>query len=128
MIPIAPSLSKKLPSMDSHPNAEFTSFHGDDQLWCEFVLQIKESSIETGAFAGRICNRIANIDGQGTVGFSDCRFRAGERMETGLQFSSFRQHSDQGCEFRKKAACFLGKRVDRAVVTGNFFPGLGQKT
>jgi hypothetical protein len=65
------------------------------------------------------------IDGQGTVGFSDCTFvqwgKEGDRAAIQAASGSI---LIQGCEFRQnKQHILLGKGVDRAVVTGNLFSG-----
>jgi Pectate lyase superfamily protein len=109
-------------------NGEFTSFHGDDPTMVEVrstnkgVLRISNS-----AFWGP-CNQIAKIDGQGTVGFSDCTFvqwgKEGPRAAIQAVAGSV---LIQGCEFREnKPHILLGKEVERAVITGNLFTGPSQ--
>jgi hypothetical protein len=68
------------------------------------------------------------IDGQGTVGFSDCTFvqwgKDGDRAAIQAASGIVLIH---GCEFRqRKQHVLLGKGVDRAVVTGNLFSGPAQ--
>jgi len=109
-------------------NGEFTSFHGDDPTMVEVrstnkgVLRISNS-----AFWGP-CNQIAKIDGQGTVGFSDCTFvqwgKEGPRAAVQAVAGSV---MIQGCEFRQnKPHILLGKGVARAVITSNLFTGPSQ--
>jgi hypothetical protein len=109
-------------------NAEFTSFHGDDPTMVEVRAANKGVvRISNSAFWGP-CNQIAKIDGQGTVGFSDCTFvqwgKDGDRAAIQAASGSV---LIQGCEFReRKPHVCLGKGVDRAVVTGNLFSGPAQ--
>jgi Pectate lyase superfamily protein len=106
-------------------NGEFTSFHGDDPTMVEVRAANKGVvRISNSAFWGP-CNQIARIDGQGTVGFSDCTFvqwgKEGDRAAIQAESGSL---MIQGCEFReKKQHIFLGRGIDRAVVTGNLFSG-----
>lgn len=106
-------------------NGEFTSFHGDDPTMVE-VRSTNKGVVRIGnsAFWGP-CNQIAKIDGQGTVGFSDCTFvqwgKDGDRAAIQAASGSV---LIQGCEFRqKKKHILLGSGVERAVVTGNLFSG-----
>jgi Pectate lyase superfamily protein len=109
-------------------NGEFTSFHGDDPTMVEVRAANKGVvRISNSAFWGP-CNQIAKVDGQGTVGFSDCTFvewaKAGDRAAIQAASGSI---LIQGCEFRQnKPHIFLGKGVDRAVITGNLFSGPAQ--
>jgi hypothetical protein len=106
-------------------NGEFTSFDGDDPTMVEVGSANKGVvRISNSAFWGP-CNQIAKIDGQGTVGFSDCTFvqwgKEGDRAAIQAASGSI---LIQGCEFRQnKQHILLGKGVDRAVVTGNLFSG-----
>ena len=84
-------------------NGEFTSFHGSDPTMVEVRASNKGVvRISNSAFWGP-CNQIARIDGQGTVGFSDCTFvqwgkegdRAAIQANSGSLFV-------RGCEFRQK--------------------------
>jgi hypothetical protein len=107
-------------------NAEFTSFHGDDPT----MIEVAEGNVgvvrlSNSAFWGP-CNQIATINGNGTVGFSDCTFvqwggngkdRPALQVNSGSLIVS-------GCEFRKPLRhIVLGSQVDRAVITGNLFAG-----
>jgi hypothetical protein len=109
-------------------NGEFTSFHGNDPTMVEVRATNKGVvRISNSAFWGP-CNQIAKIDGQGTVGFSDCTFvqwgKDGDRAAIQAASGSI---LIQGCEFRqRKQHVSLGKDVDRAVVTGNLFSGPAQ--
>jgi hypothetical protein len=55
-------------------NAEFTCFQGDDPTMIEVAAaNTGVVRLSNSAFWGP-CNQIAKIDGNGTVGFSDCTF------------------------------------------------------
>jgi len=109
-------------------NGEFTSFHGSDPTMVEVRASNKGVvRISNSAFWGP-CNQIARIDGQGTVGFSDCTFvqwgkegdRAAIQANSGSLFV-------RGCEFRQKLRHIsLGEAVNCAVITGNIFRGPAQ--
>jgi hypothetical protein len=109
-------------------NGEFTSFHGDDPTMVEVrstnkgVLRISNS-----AFWGP-CNQIAKIDGQGTVGFSDCTFvQWGKGGPCAAVQAVAGSVLIQGCEFREnKPHILLGQGVARAVITSNLFTGPSQ--
>jgi Pectate lyase superfamily protein len=109
-------------------NGEFTSFRGDDPTMVEVRAANKGVvRISNSAFWGP-CNQIAKVDGQGTVGFSDCTFvqwgKAGDRAAIQAASGSI---LIQGCDFRqRKQHVSLGKGVDRAVITGNLFSGPAQ--
>lgn len=107
-------------------NGEFVSFHGPDPT------MVRVEAGHTGtvrfnncAFWGP-CNRNAVIDGEGTVGFSDCTF-----VHWGLQGED--THSIvakngsilvRGCEFKlDKPQVRLEKGVDRAIITENLLAG-----
>jgi hypothetical protein len=109
-------------------NGEFTSFHGNDPTMVEVRASNKGVvRISNSAFWGP-CNQIARIDGQGTVGFSDCTFvqwgkegdRAAIQANSGNLFV-------RGCEFRQKLRHIsVGEAVNCAVITGNVFRGPAQ--
>jgi hypothetical protein len=109
-------------------NGEFTSFHGSDPTMVEVRASNKGVvRISNSAFWGP-CNQIAKIDGQGTVGFSDCTFvqwgREGDRAAIQANSGSLLV---RGCEFRQKLRHIsLGKAVNCAVITGNIFRGPAQ--
>lgn len=109
-------------------NGEFTSFHGDNPTMVEVRSMNKGVvRISNSAFWGP-CNQIATIDGQGTVGFSDCTFvqwgKEGPRAAIQATAGSV---LIQGCEFREnKPHVLLGNGVERAVITGNLFTGAAQ--
>jgi len=109
-------------------NGEFTSFQGDDPTMLE-VLNTNTGvvRISNSAFWGP-CNQIAKIGGKGTVGFSDCTFvEWGSREERAAIQATSGSLLVRGCEFRqRKRHIFLGKSVDRAVITGNLFEGSAQ--
>jgi hypothetical protein len=109
-------------------NGEFTSLHGSDPTMVEIRASNKGVvRISNSAFWGP-CNQIARIDGQGTVGFSDCTFvqwgKEGDRAA--IQANSGRLFV-RGCEFRQKLRHIsLGEAVGCAVITGNIFTGPAQ--
>lgn len=106
-------------------NAEFTSFHGDDPT----MVEVRKSNhgvvrFSNSAFWGP-CNQIAKIDGDGTVGFSDCTFVEWSKQEgrAAIQASGG-QVLVRGCEFlQDKRHIELGEAVRAAVITGNLFHG-----
>lgn len=108
-------------------NGEFVSFHGPDPT----MVRVGEKHTGTVRFVNCAfwgpCNRIAEIDGDGTVGFSDCTF---------VQWS----HGDdktlpaievldgallvRGCEFKQdKLQVRLAREVERALIMENVFAG-----
>lgn len=109
-------------------NGEFTSFHGDDPTMVEVLATNKGVvRVSNSAFWGP-CDQIAKIDGRGTVGFSDCTFvqwgKEGSRSAIQATAGSVLV---QGCEFREnKPHIWLGKGIERAVITGNLFTGPAQ--
>jgi hypothetical protein len=109
-------------------NGEFTSFHGSDPTMVEVRASNKGVvRISNSAFWGP-CNQIARIDGQGTVGFSDCTFvqwgKEGDRAAIHANSGSL---FVRGCEFRQKLRHIsLGEAVNCAVITGNIFRGAAQ--
>jgi hypothetical protein len=109
-------------------NGEFTSFHGDDPTMLE-VLKTNTGVVRIGnsAFWGP-CNQVAKIDGQGTVGFTDCTFvQWGNGGDQAAIQASSGSLLVRGCEFRqRKRHIVLGKAVERAVITGNLFEGPAQ--
>jgi hypothetical protein len=109
-------------------NGEFTSFHGDDPTMVEVCSNNKGVlRISNSAFWGP-CNQIAKIDGQGTVGFSDCTFvQWGKEAPRAAIQAVAGSVLIQGCEFREnKPHILLGKGVARAVITSNLFTGPSQ--
>jgi len=107
-------------------NGEFTSFHGPDPTMVRVGTNNAGSvRFENCAFWGP-CNQIAEIAGNGTVGFGDCTFcqwdrndesRAAIQAESGTVLV-------RGCEFQEdKPQVDLEKAVRRAVITGNVFTG-----
>jgi hypothetical protein len=104
-------------------NGEFTSFKGDNPTMVE-VLESNKGVVRfsNSAFWGP-CNQIAQIAGQGTVGFSDCTFVEWQKDRAAIQASAG-SVLIRGCEFRQNQPHIsLGKDVDRAVITGNLFAG-----
>ena len=74
------------------------------------------------------CNQIARLEGQGTVGFSDCTFvQWGSGADRAAIQASSGSILVRGCEFRQaKPHIWLGEAVDRAIITGNLFSGRAQ--
>jgi len=109
-------------------NAEFTSFSGPSPTMVEVGPQHRGVvRIGNSAFWG-LCDQIAKIAGQGTVGFSDCTFvqwgRDGDRAAIDAVSGSV---LIRGCEFlESKKHVSLGEAVERAIVTGNLFRGSAQ--
>lgn len=107
-------------------NGQFVSFHGPDPT----IIRVTET--HTGsvrfnncAFWGP-CNRIAVINGTGTVGFSDCTFvQWGYRDAPAYAIEALGGSIlIRGCEFKEdKPQVYLGPDVQRAVVTGNLLVG-----
>jgi hypothetical protein len=107
-------------------NGEFVSFHGPDPTMVRVGARHRGSvRFVNCAFWGPN-HQIALVDGEGTVGFSDC---------TLMQWDSDRQGRAaiqaeggtllvRGCEFRSAGTQVrLGPRVQRAVVAENVFAG-----
>ena len=97
------------------------------------MIEVSEANggvvrLSNSAFWGP-CNQIAKIDGNGTVGFSDCTFvqwGGKQRDRPALQVNSG-SLMVSGCEFRKPLKhIILGPNVERAVITGNLFAGPAQ--
>jgi hypothetical protein len=66
---------------------------------------------------------VARIAGNGTVGFSDCRFASGTANTPVIDVDSG-SILINGCEFKQTAKQIrLGKNVHHAVITGNLFDG-----
>jgi hypothetical protein len=107
-------------------NGEFTSFHGAEPT------MVRVDAGHTGtvrfvncAFWGP-CRQIANIDGRGTVGFSDCTFVQWDGGHEGC--SAIQAEGGallvRGCEFKEdKAQIELGTAVRQAAISDNLFPG-----
>ena len=107
-------------------NGEFVSFHGPDPT------MVRVDKAHTGtvrfnncAFWGP-CNRNVVVDGTGTVGLSDCTFVhwAHHREDCYAVEVDGGSVLVRGCEFKEdKPQVRLGKRVQRAIITGNLFQG-----
>lgn len=107
-------------------NGEFVSFHGPDPT----MVRVAPSHSGTVRFVNCAfwgpCNRNAFIEGNGTVGFSDCTFVQWGRNDMGL----YAIHATggkllvRGCEFKKdRPQVYLGKNVTSAVITDNLIEG-----
>ncbi|MCC6486175.1 MAG: hypothetical protein IT364_01630 [Candidatus Hydrogenedentes bacterium] len=107
-------------------NGEFVSFNGPEPTMIR-VTNTNKGSVRFNncAFWGP-CNRIAVVDGEGTVGFSDCTFvQWGHREEeTHAVDVAGGSILVRGCEFREdKKQVRLGPGVQRAIVSENLFKG-----
>lgn len=106
-------------------NGEFTSFHGPSPT--EVVVSPQNSGVvrfSNCAFWGP-SDRIADIAGTGTVGFSDCTFVQWDAHDMGLAAIRARGGSllVRGCEFREdKEHIELAAGVKKAVVRDNLTP------
>ena len=112
-------------------NGEFTSFHGPDPT----MVQVEKTHTGSVRFVNCAfwgpCNQIARIEGNGTVGFSDCTFVQWDRARDGR--SAIRAQGGtllvRGCEFHEnKSQIELGPGVRRAVITGNILTGAARIT
>jgi hypothetical protein len=108
-------------------NGEFTAFHGPDPApWCAFHKDFDGAvRFVNCAFWGPT-ERIAVVDGHGVTGFSDCSFMQWDSKRSGRPAIDAAGGSliVRGCDFMEdKAQIYLGKRVDRAVITDNLFNG-----
>lgn len=109
-------------------NGEFVSFHGPDPTMIR-VEKTNTGSVRFNncAFWGP-CNRIAVVDGTGTVGFSDCTFthwgfNKDERKLYAIEALGG-SIMVRGCEFQQdKPQVYLREGVDRAIISENFIRG-----
>ena len=107
-------------------NGEFVSFHGPDPT----MVRVESGNAGSVRFVNCAfwgpCNQIAKIEGQGTVGFSDCTFVHWDRNNEGrpaLQAAGGTVLV-RGCEFQEdKPQIRLGEGVRRAVIADNVFTG-----
>ncbi|MCL2304593.1 MAG: glycoside hydrolase family 55 protein [Planctomycetaceae bacterium] len=123
-------------------NGEFVSFHGPDPT----MVRVSPTNhgvvrFSNCAFWGP-CRQIAEIDGKGTVGFSDCTFVQWGFQPTkdwGTPVKWGNRTNDpalkllggtvlvRGCEFREdRPHIQLGKDVKKAIVSDNVFKGTVQ--
>lgn len=107
-------------------NGEFVSFHGPDPTMVR-VSSSNSGSIRfvNSAFWGP-CNQIAELDGKGTTGFSDCTFVQwdGQKKNRPAIHAKAGTVFVRGCEFREdKDHIVLEKGVKKSVVTDNIAPG-----
>ena len=107
-------------------NGEFVSFHGPDPT----MVRVNDTHSGTVRFNNCAfwgpCNRNVVVDGRGTVGLSDCTFVQWGHQREGCHAIEARGGSIlvRGCEFKEdKPQVYLGKKVKRAVVTGNLIEG-----
>jgi hypothetical protein len=114
-------------------NGEFVSFKGPDPTMVR-VAPTYGGTVRfvNCAFWGP-CNRIAEIDGDGVVGFTDCSFMQWGHNQGGVEpppggypAIDARRGSllVRGCDFMEaKRQIALGPEVERAVITGNLING-----
>jgi hypothetical protein len=107
-------------------NGEFVSFNGPDPTMVRVGPKHRGTvRFVNSAFWGP-CNQIANIDGQGTVGFSDCTFVQWDQKKEGRHALQVDGGSVlvRGCEFQAdRPQISLGPSVRRAVISDNLITG-----
>ncbi len=113
-------------------NGEFVSFRGPDPTMVRVGPRHRGSvRFVNCAFWGP-CNRIAVIDGRGTVGFSDCTFMQWGHGEDGDAPAVDVLDGTvllRGNEFQeRKPQVRLGPDVDRAIISENVYNGAWQVT
>lgn len=107
-------------------NGEFVSFNGPDPTMIR-VTDTHKGTVRFNncAFWGP-CNRIAVVDGTGTVGFSDCTFFQWNHRKQDTHAIHVEGGSVlvRGCEFgQDKKQVYLGPDVARAIITDNLIVG-----
>lgn len=107
-------------------NGEFVSFHGPDPTMA-VIAATNSGSVRFSncAFWGP-CNQIAEIDGTGTVGFSDCTFVQWDGQKKGRPAIHAKGGTlmVRGCEFKEdKDHIVMEKGVKKAVISDNVAPG-----
>ncbi len=107
-------------------NGEFVSFHGPNPT----MVRIEKTNTGIVRFSNCAywgpCNQIAQIDGRGTVGFSDCTFVQWDREKKGLHAIQATSGTllVRGCQFwEDHPQIELGEKVVRAVIEGNVIKG-----
>jgi len=109
-------------------NGEFVSFHGPDPT----MIRVEKTNSGTVRFTNCAywgpCNRIAVIDGKGTVGFGDCTFSQWGHNKDDRKFSAVEALGGsllvRGCEFQEdKPQVTLREGVSRAIVSENLITG-----
>jgi hypothetical protein len=107
-------------------NGEFVSFHGPDPT----MVRVEKTNSGAARFVNCAfwgpCNQIAQIDGRGTVGFSDCTFLQWDRENKGLFAIQAAGGAVlvRGCEFwQDHPQIELRPGVRRAIVTDNVVRG-----
>jgi hypothetical protein len=95
-------------------NGEFVSFHGPDPTMVRISPSYTGSvRFSNCAFWGP-CNQIANIEGHGTVGFSDCTFvQWKKRAIEALSGTTLLR----GCEFRQDRGAIHAGAKSRVVIS-----------
>ncbi|EGK03117.1 glycosyl hydrolase family 28-related protein [Dysgonomonas gadei] len=107
-------------------NAEFVALNGDDPTMVE-VTNANHGNVRfvNSAFWGP-CNQIAKINGEGTVGFSDCIFVQWDRNKENRSAIQVNGGSIvvRGCDFMHDSPQItISKDVQRAIVSENTIKG-----
>lgn len=107
-------------------NGEFVSFRSEDPT----MVRVGENNTGTVRFVNCAfwgpCNRIAVVDGRGTIGFSDCTFVQWSQKQDGLPAIDALGGTVlvRGCEFKEdKLQIRLGHYVEQAMFTENVLAG-----
>lgn len=114
-------------------NGEFVSFHGPDPT----MIKVEKTHAGTVRFVNCAfwgpARRNAVIEGDGTVGFSDCTFMQWGYEQDGKRYKDIEQPSldvlggsiiVRGCEFLdNKPQVHLGPQVQRAIISENLVTG-----
>jgi|GEM_PF-559404 len=107
-------------------NGEFVAMNGEDPTMV-VVTKANHGNVRfvNCAFWGP-CNQNAKIDGNGTVGFSDCMFMQWDRNKENRAAIQVTDGSVviRGCDFGTKAPqVSIGENVQRAIVSENTMQG-----
>jgi hypothetical protein len=107
-------------------NGEFVAMNGTDPTMVE-VTSANKGNVRfvNSAFWGP-CNQIAKINGEGTVGFSDCVFVQWDRNNEGRKAIQAYGGtlSVRGCDFgHNSPQVYIDKNVQRAIVSENTVKG-----
>ncbi|MBI5092759.1 MAG: hypothetical protein HZB26_10000 [Candidatus Hydrogenedentes bacterium] len=109
-------------------NGEFVSFNGPDPT----MIRVEKTNTGSVRFSNCAfwgpCNRIAVVDGSGTVGFGDCTFTHWGHNKDERKLSAIEALGGsllvRGCEFQEdKPQVVLREGVERAIVSENLIRG-----
>lgn len=107
-------------------NGEFVAMNGTDPTMVEVTAANKGNvRFVNSAFWGP-CNQIAKINGEGTVGFSDCVFVQWDRENEGRQAIQVQGGSIliRGCDFgHDSPQVLIDSKVQRAIISENTIKG-----